>query len=79
MVRFFSLAALLLAGVLATPAEAAPAWCSRSRVTGFAPDCMYYTYGQCRAAVSGIGGDCVRNPFAYNGQPRRPPRGYYRY
>jgi hypothetical protein len=44
---------------LAAPAEAQSGqWCSRRKG---ATSCMYQTQRQCRAAVSGKGGTCVRN------------------
>jgi hypothetical protein len=30
---------------------------------GGAQDCTYHTYAQCEASRSGVGGDCVPNPF----------------
>jgi hypothetical protein len=43
---------------LAAPAEAQSGqWCSRRKG---ATSCMYETQRQCRAAVSGKGGTCVR-------------------
>lgn len=50
----------LTAGImaLATPGETREIqWCSR--IKG-ATHCMYQTHAQCRAAVSGRGGTCVR-------------------
>jgi hypothetical protein len=50
----------LTVGVVAltTPAEAQSGqWCSRRKG---ATSCMYQTQQQCRAAVSGKGGTCVR-------------------
>ncbi len=34
-------------------------WCARYRAG--ASNCGFYTLKQCRAAVSGVGGSCVRN------------------
>ncbi|MBR1222978.1 DUF3551 domain-containing protein [Bradyrhizobium sp. U87765 SZCCT0131] len=43
------------------------AWCARTWNRGFGgDDCMYYTYAQCRAAISGLRGECVPNPFSPN-------------
>ncbi|MBV9482179.1 MAG: DUF3551 domain-containing protein [Bradyrhizobium sp.] len=50
-----------LAGMtaLATPGEAREIqWCSRDSKRGTV--CMYHTEQQCRAAISGRGGTCVR-------------------
>ncbi len=80
MIRALALAAALGAlSAFITPASAAPpiAWCARTSVNGWSDDCMYYTYGQCVAAISGLRGECVRNPFAYYNQaPRRYRRAY---
>ena len=86
MIRALALAAVLAAiSAFMTPASAAPpiAWCARTYTQGVGDDCMYYTYAQCRAAISGLRGECVRNPFAYYGEPsrryRRPYRHYHYY
>ncbi|WP_146691132.1 DUF3551 domain-containing protein [Bradyrhizobium canariense] len=50
----------LMAGMmaLATPGEAqGMQWCARIRG---ATDCAYQTHAQCRAAISGRAGTCVR-------------------
>jgi hypothetical protein len=67
--------ALLLATTLACftvgTASAAPTypWCQRTKMTGGTPDCSFTSRGQCRASVSGVGGDCIRNPsLAYGDQ-----------
>jgi hypothetical protein len=45
---------------LATPVEARRIqWCSQ--IHGRGTTCMYHTYEQCRASISGRGGTCVRN------------------
>lgn len=62
-----TLAACLVVLSFAT-AQAAPtyAWCQRTKVTGGNPECSFTSLNQCRASVSGVGGDCIRNPsFAY--------------
>ncbi|MGO4715251.1 DUF3551 domain-containing protein [Bradyrhizobium sp. 2TAF24] len=92
MRRLILLAALAAAtaGVAAVaapaPAEARDiAWCARTWNRGFnGDDCMYYTYAQCRAAISGLRGECVPNPFSPNwarnaagfgrDEPPPPPR-----
>ena len=44
-----------------TPAHADKAkWCAKYERSG-ATECLYHTYAQCLASVSGIGGFCVRN------------------
>jgi tetratricopeptide (TPR) repeat protein len=44
-----------------------PAWCAAYR--NGSNNCGFYTYEQCMAAISGIGGFCNRNPDA---APERP-------
>jgi hypothetical protein len=61
----------------------AGAWCARYFGRG-GTNCGFYTYAQCQATVSGIGGFCEQNvaepyhPYGYGyGEPRR--HRYYRY
>jgi Protein of unknown function (DUF3551) len=55
--------AIAVAALLAIPFGSAPAqaqeypWCRLGN-----HDCMYSTYAQCMAALSGTFGDCRRNP-----------------
>ena len=66
------LTALLLAG---GAAQAAP-WCAHYN-TGL-NDCAFYSYRQCMAALSGVGGYCGRNGFETPyGSARRPYRRDY--
>jgi hypothetical protein len=64
-------ATALLAVMGATPSQARDyPVCQRSVVSGFNPSCTFDTFQQCQATISGIGGDCVRNPaFAYGRAP----------
>jgi len=77
----------------ATPAAAQGAWCANySGRDGGATNCGFYTLGQCRAAVSGVGGFCSMSPYggygsytygnpyaAFTDQPlRRKKRRVYR-
>lgn len=50
-------------------------WCADYTVLGGigARNCYFMTLEQCRAAVSGVGGMCVPNPF-YDGAPERASR-----
>ncbi len=63
----FAAAGLALAGAsltLTAPAQAATAnlpWCAEPRDMGFSQVCDFYTFEQCRAYVSGIGGTCAQN------------------
>jgi hypothetical protein len=59
----------------ATDAEAQyQPWCS-VYTRGAGTNCGFYTYAQCLANVSGIGGWCIRNPHAAAGPVYGP--GYY--
>jgi hypothetical protein len=57
-------------------AQYAP-WCSMDARIG-AENCGFYSYGQCRAYISGIGGTCYRSPY-YAGPPRPYRRNRYAY
>jgi hypothetical protein len=59
----------------ATPASAQGAWCAYYG-TGGASNCGFYTYEQCRAAISGIGGKCLPSPWVER-EPRRKDRRAY--
>jgi hypothetical protein len=77
------IASALLVGALTLPASAAPtyAWCQRTVVTNGTPDCGFTSYNQCQASISGVGGDCIRNPLlAYGAMPQghRHPRRFLR-
>ena len=50
--------------------------CARSSQTDFNPSCSFDNFRQCRATVSGIGGDCIQNPaFAFGQAPQPRLRG----
>jgi hypothetical protein len=67
-------AALLLSTIRA---HADGTWCAQYGSPGGGTNCGFYSFQQCRATVSGIGGFCMRNPFsAYRGA--RDPRRRYR-
>lgn len=79
---FAATAAGMATLVSPAPAEAREiGWCLRS-YRGMGDDCMYYTYAQCRASLSGLRGTCVRNPFAsyggYDDGDQPAPRKRYR-
>jgi Protein of unknown function (DUF3551) len=64
-------AAALLLAIGATPAMARDyAWCARTPVNGGNPQCLFTSFGQCQATVSGQGGDCIENPRIGFGQGR---------
>jgi hypothetical protein len=37
-------------------------WCQRTQATGGNPQCSFTSFRQCQASISGVGGDCIRNP-----------------
>ena len=56
--------------LLSTAGARAGTWCANyGNQSG--SNCGFYSFEQCRATVSGIGGFCQRNPFsAYAAEPR---------
>ena len=72
MIRYgLTIAALGITVAVCSPgaAQADPyRWCADYTVLGGigARNCYFMTLGQCRAAVSGVGGMCIPNPF-YDG------------
>ena len=62
------------------PAKADAPFCSENYSrTGMGRVCAYYTYDQCRAATSGVGGSCSANAWYqpreyYEPAPRRHRR-----
>ncbi len=80
---------LALAGGLTasvSSASAEGAWCAEQGGRNSYTNCGYYTYEQCRAAVSGVGGFCRQNfafvphasTFGFVEQAPRRARTYYR-
>jgi len=55
-------------------AHADGTWCAQYSMQGGGSNCGFYSFEQCQATVSGIGGFCMRNPFAGNGVQRRGRR-----
>jgi len=72
--------AVLIAGSLTDQAKADPyRWCAEyGGGRGGGTNCYFMTLGQCRAAISGLGGFCRPNTF-YTGddRPRRRTRSDY--
>jgi len=68
-------------GALTTNTASAGEFC-RQDVTGHMTSCGFSTMEQCKAAASGIGGDCFRDPyltgnhdaFAYQSPNARVPK-----
>jgi hypothetical protein len=53
-------------------ARADGTWCAQYSSPGGATNCGFYSFEQCQATVSGIGGFCMRNPFSPSAaEPRR--------
>jgi hypothetical protein len=71
----------LVAGSLIDSAKADPyRWCAQysGGGRGGGTNCYFMTFGQCQAAVSGVGGFCRPNPFyTGGGEPRRKARRSY--
>jgi hypothetical protein len=66
--RAIPIAAIMLAGMIlsSNPARADGTWCAQYG-TGFSgKNCGFYSFEQCRASLSGIGGFCQRNTFSAN-------------
>jgi len=57
-----TLVALLCA--MSGGARADGTWCARYSSPGGGTNCGFYSFAQCQATVSGIGGFCTRNSFA---------------
>jgi hypothetical protein len=64
--RAIAILSTLLA-VLCLSSSAARAdgtWCARYSSPGGGSNCGFYSFAQCQATVSGIGGFCSQNSFA---------------
>ena len=67
---------LIIASVItlltSASAYAAPdyPWCQRTKMTGGSADCSFTSFNQCQASISGVGGDCIRNPWMAYGSYR---------
>lgn len=75
-------AAFAVIAFAAAPAKADAPFCSENYSrAGQGRVCAYYTYEQCRAATSGVGGSCSANAWyqPYEPAPRRHRRHRYRY
>jgi hypothetical protein len=59
-------------------ARADGTWCAHYSFKGGATNCGFYSFEQCRATVSGVGGFCQPNPFSAYGSVREPRRRYRR-
>ena len=65
--RILALAVLALVAVSLAPRPAAAAfnlpWCAQYYDRSGIRSCAFYTYQQCMATLSGIGGFCIQNPW----------------
>jgi hypothetical protein len=69
-----ALAAVQLLALAASHAEGYP-WCAQYGSDNGGTNCGFTTYEQCRAAVSGNAGFCVRNQFySDSSQPKGSKR-----
>jgi hypothetical protein len=69
-----SLAGVLFAGTPPSRADANAAVCAQTYGKSDGLACNYATYEQCRAAVSGLAGSCINNPYSRNVANPAPPR-----
>jgi hypothetical protein len=71
--------ALVATAQTSTPADAGP-WGPRfcSQYRGALENCGFYTFDQCLAAISGVGGMCVVAPMQTEVRTYYTPRGTYR-
>jgi hypothetical protein len=60
--------AMAMIGLGLTSAQAGvdPPWCARGDGHDYYENCGYYTWQQCMASVSGVGGGCFPNPRAHS-------------
>jgi len=63
------------------PSEAAynRPWCAQYYDRSAVFSCAFYSYGECMATISGIGGVCMQNPWlppppSYAARPPKPRR-----
>ena len=76
--------ALILSGLIIGVAAVIPyeakaqyaKWCAGYDLTG-SSNCGFYTFAQCQADISGVGGWCYRNPATARASSRR--KAAYRY
>ncbi len=74
-----ALGALAFAALLAPTSQALAEgkWCAEAGGRSSYSNCGYYTFRQCLASVSGVGGTCRPNPRYYVGYDEYRPRVYY--
>jgi Protein of unknown function (DUF3551) len=78
---------VLAAGMAALVADPRPSaarewypWCAQYYDMRNITECAFTTYEQCRASISGIGGNCIQNWYPPPAAPRRdrPWQPFYR-
>ena len=85
--RAIPIATITIAAILlsSAAAHADGTWCARYSGRDGASNCGFYSFAQCQATVSGIGGMCQRNPFSLGsagsayGYAQGPRKRYRRY
>ena len=77
--RTILIIAVAIGALLAGPSQADPyRWCAEyggGRWSG-GTNCYFMTFGQCQAAISGVGGFCRLNSFYTGPDGRRGHRAY---
>jgi hypothetical protein len=68
MRKFIIASAIVLLSSASAYAAPEYPWCQRTKITGGSPDCSFTSFNQCQASISGVGGDCVRNPWMAYGR-----------
>jgi hypothetical protein len=58
--------------LLATPAMAQGTWCAEAYGAGAYRNCGYYSFQQCLAGASGVGGFCYPSPYASSATVAEP-------
>jgi hypothetical protein len=71
-----SLAAVAGLGLITTPAMAQGTWCAEAYGGGAYRNCGYFSFQQCLAGASGVGGFCYPSPWASKAtvEPRKPTK-----
>jgi hypothetical protein len=70
-------AVIAAASTFGVPASAQYApWCAQYQNRSQVRSCSFYSFAQCQATVTGIGGFCLQNPASSYGAA--PPGRYYR-
>jgi hypothetical protein len=79
MLKIAIAAGILVCSVVGTSAQAdSYRWCAEygGGGRGGGTNCYFVTFGQCQAAISGVGSFCRPNPFYTGSDRRRSHRAY---